>query len=362
MIKSFLNKLYDTQNGIPLSILLLEAKSIAKQYDNKELIEFIDKEINGYKVDDEMPEYRQIKSSIVADINDVFGNIVKKEYKIDFTILSEKLGFDMNICYMPDGISFIETAINNLSGKEAIKPMPIELVKKLDEVFHYNNKHLHLKATYHKIYRADIEYILTKTRHKLIEYFYDLNNGNSIDVYSNNEFKQNANSKIKIFVSYAWEDQEHNDRVISFVDFLRKKGFDASMDRRESQIETAVNFNSLMINGISSSDKVIVVLSKKYKEKGDSFQGGVWQELNMILQDIKKNSNKYIFVYWGYDNRDDITPLALSGRDILNLKDDQDNEFNNLFAKIKQLNLIEFSEVGNDSNIVNKMKIKPFEL
>jgi signal peptidase I len=45
MLDKFINKLYDTNNK--LSLLLLEAKHIAENYNSTELITYIDKEING---------------------------------------------------------------------------------------------------------------------------------------------------------------------------------------------------------------------------------------------------------------------------------------------------------------------------
>lgn len=134
------------------------------------------------------------------------------------------------------------------------------------------------------------------------------------------------------------------------------------MDRKNSQQETAINFNKLMVDGIQNSDKVIVVLSKKYKEKADKFEGGVWQELNMIIEDMKQKKNKYIFTYFGYDDREVITPTVIAGLDILNLKKDQDNKFNSLFAKIKEENIIEFSDVNEKEIEITKIEIKPFEL
>ena len=107
----------------------------------------------------------------------------------------------------------------------------------------------------------------------------------------------------KIFVTYAWSGDNFNSKVISFADFLRTKGFDTTLDRKKSQEESAINFNKMMIEGISTSDKVIVVLNKIYKEKADKFQGGVDIEFQIIFEDIKTNKNKYIFVSFGDEKK-----------------------------------------------------------
>lgn len=364
MIDTFLKKLYNTNNK--LSLLLLEAKSIADKYNAIELSSYINKEINGYKIEEGLPDYRKIRGQIVVDIKSIYGDLTHKEHPFDFSALSEKIGFDLDDAYIPDGISFVETSLSGLSGQTAIKPIPKQLVKMLDESFHYNNKHHHLTAAYHKIPTPTLEYIPIKVRQNLIQEFQSLNKKNPIKddmVGIDASTIENDSKQKKVFISYAWEDEEHNSKIISFVEFLRLNGFDASMDKKESQGESAINFNKLMINGIQNSYKVIVVLSKKYKEKADKFEGGVWQELSMIIEDMKSKTNKYVFVHFGNEKRNEITPTPLSGIDILDLKKDQDeNEFNALFAKLKEENVIEFSDVSEKEIVIKKVEIKPFKL
>ena len=366
-MNEFLEKLYD--KNIDVSSLLLEAKKYTDEINDPELTEFIEKELNGYKIEDGIPKYREIRAQIVADIKDIYGQQTHTEYPIDFSLLSDKVGFDLDTAYIPDGVSFVELSINGLSGKNAIKPIPTPIVKMLDEIFHFNNKTLHLINAYHKIPTATLEYVLIKVRQILIDKFQEAiklkrnEKKQTPELSVENIDLENQNEPIKVFVAYAWEDTEHNEKVISFVNFLRNKGFDASMDRKESQQSSSVNFNQLMIGGIQNSDKVIIVLSKKYKEKSDNFEGGVWQELSMILEEKKTKPNKYIFVTFGKDEREAITPTAILGFDILDLKKDQDdNDFNTLFAKIKEENIIIFSDVNKEVIDVKKAEIKPFKL
>jgi hypothetical protein len=365
-MQDFLKKLYDTNST--LSLLLLEGRDIAEKHEDFKLINYIDNELNGYKIEEGLPEYRKIKGQIVGDIKDVYGNLLHKEYPLDFSALSEKIGFDLDDAYIPDSVAFVETSLRGLTGKNAIKPMPRELVKTLDETFHYNNPRLHLISAYHKIPTPSLEYILIKVRQNLIHDFQILNRRIvkateelEIKIVANSEI--NTNPKKKVFVSYAWEDEKFNSKIISFVEFLRTKGFDASMDKKRNQEEVSINFNQMMIDGIQNSDKVIVVLSKTYKKKADKFEGGVWTEFKIILEDMKKNSNKYIFVYFGDLPRENVTPTAILGTDILNLKKDQDeHKFNTLFSKIKEENIIQFSDVSEQEIEIKKINIEPFEL
>ncbi len=360
-MKEFLDKLFNSENE--LSLLLLEAKAIADDFDDENLKDFITKEINGYEGN--IPEYRKINAEIVADIQNIYGQIQYKSEKIDFSLLSEKVGLDLEVSYIPDGISFIETAIKGLTRNTAIKPIPKPLIKMLDETFHYNNQHLHIVAAYHKMPTTALKFILSKVRQELIKGFQrlaNLSNKSNFNTIGTDNIEEATPTK-KIFVTYAWEDENHNSKIISFVNFLREKGFDASMDRKNSQNETAINFNKMAAEGIQNADKVIVVLTEKYKHKANKFEDGVGFEYQMILEDIKQNTNKYILVSFGELKLNKITPTGLTGRDVLNLKIDQDeNNFNTLFAKIKQQNIIEFIDVSSKDIEIVKLDIKPFKL
>ena len=358
----FLIKLYDTNQV--LSLLLLEARELAIKSKEQDLINYIEKEINGYKIEDGIPDYRKIKAQIVADIKDVYGNLQHTEYPVDFSVLSEKMGFELDDAYIVDGISFVEASLKNITGKNGLKPIPRQLVKMLDETFHYNNNQLHITTAYHKMPTSSLEYVLTKVRQNLIQDFQKINRKlpKKQDEIKITEI-ENKSTKKKVFVTYAWENEEFNNKILSFVEFLRSKGFDASMDKKKDQEESSINFNQMMIEGIQNSDKVLIVLTNKYKDRADKFLGGVWTEFKIILEDMKRNKNKYVFVYFGSLKRDEITPTAILGTSILNLKEDQDNnEFNTLFSKIKEENVLLFSDVNEKEVEVKKIEIKPFKL
>lgn len=99
-----------------------------------------------------------------------------------------------------------------------------------------------------------------------------------------------------VFVTYSWESEEHNDKVLSFTDFLRSQGFSAENDKFHSQNETATDFNKMMHQAFTDYKKVIIVLSKGYIEKATKFKGGVGNEYSMIIKDIETSVNKYILV------------------------------------------------------------------
>ena len=76
--------------------------------------------------------------------------------------------------------------------------------------------------------------------------------------------------------------------------FLRENGFNAVIDKLIAQKETAADFSKMMHQAFTEYDKVLVVLSKGYKEKAETFQGGVGTEYSLLIKDIESNVTKYI--------------------------------------------------------------------
>jgi len=132
---------------------------------------------------------------------------------------------------------------------------------------------------------------------------------------NSNKLKQMIN---EVFVTYSWDSKDDNDKVISFCNFLRKKGFHATMDRKISQEQTAPNFTKMMHQAMTDYQKVIVILTEKYKTKTDGFSGGVGVEYNLIINDIDSNLKKYLLV--SFDGiSDKILPMAFKGREIIDI-------------------------------------------
>lgn len=168
-----------------------------------------------------------------------------------------------------------------------------------------------------------------------------------------------------VFVSYSWESDEHKDRVISFVEFLRNKGFEADMDVKFMQEETALDFNRLMHKGILEYDKVIVILSETYKNKAESFEGGVGKEYKFITGDIENNPNKYVLTSFETISSallNKIAPAEFKGREVVDLAKDENSNFERLFSKLTDSGGYKFSDVASNTPIVGEKYIKPFTL
>ena len=153
-----------------------------------------------------------------------------------------------------------------------------------------------------------------------------------------------------VAISYAHEDISFNEKVIGFANCLRKKhGYNVIIDELLRQQETATDFNEMMAKLISNANKVIVILTSKYKKRADDFIGGVGYEYRIILNEISSNPKKYIFV--SFDNIDNdlihhIEPAALGNREIISLSED-DEKWDELFAKLADKPIYQFLDVAS---------------
>lgn len=135
-----------------------------------------------------------------------------------------------------------------------------------------------------------------------------------------------SEEKISVFVSYAHGDDAHNNKVISFTNELRNMGFDAVMDA-SLKIDYP-DIDAMMTEGLKR-DKIIVVLSKKYKEKADNQKDGVWAEFKMIAADLEKNVKKYIFISFDALTNglvEKILPTRIGRRQIVDLGKTKNDE------------------------------------
>lgn len=107
----------------------------------------------------------------------------------------------------------------------------------------------------------------------------------------------------------------------------------------------------MMHENITLSDKVIIIISKGYKEKAEKFIGGVGREYKYILSLIDKEPKKIIIISFQELNSNtfrDCVPLAFNSRDIVDITADEKNEFRKLFSKLLDKGQIDLSPVTNE--------------
>ncbi len=162
----------------------------------------------------------------------------------------------------------------------------------------------------------------------------------------------------EVFVTYSWDSEDHKLRVLSFFNYLRKKGFHTDIDRKVSQEQTSIDFYKMMHSVMTDYKKIIIVLSKGYKIKADSFSGGVGTEYGLIIKDIDENPKKYILVSFDGIN-DSILPLNFKGREIVDLSNSENEEI--LFLKLLDIPVFDIDPIASEKPKVTSKKIPDFK-
>lgn len=211
-------------------------------------------------------------------------------------------------------------------------------------------------VTDNKEYLNKIEYGIQRDYLKILSKF--KRGLNSKPVMAQSKSEEVNQLEKDVFATYAWDSEEHKTMVLSFADFLRKKGFNTDIDRKKSQEETATDFTKMMHQGITDYKKVIIVLSKGYKKKADAFDGGVGTEYRLIINDIDENPNKYILVSFDKIGAE-IFPANFKGREVIDLS--KPENFEVLYAKLQDKELIQFSNVAKSKPVVVSQTIPDFE-
>lgn len=272
----------------------------------------------------------------------------------DFEEISE-LPFEVTVLRILTELSWKKDRKADIS--ELFSHLKIELIPQdLKELANYFEENGYAKLT---LWKGGGEIFLTLKGKQLVSENKEIELNEDLLIESKYSEPQNKSTKmIKVFVTYSWDSEEHKNKVLSFADFLRKNGFEATLDRKISQEESAPNFTKMMHQIMTDYDKVIVVLSKGYKKKADSFSGGVGTEYQLIISDINDYPQKYILVTFD-DIDNEILPLSFKGRQVIELKDDDQRQ--TLFAKLQDVNLINFSPVAENLPELATTPIPDFE-
>ena len=69
----------------------------------------------------------------------------------------------------------------------------------------------------------------------------------------------------KVFISYAWESEEHRARVKALADRLLADGIEAIVDQYD--LELGDRLPQFMEQSVRSSDYVLIVCTPAYKQK-----------------------------------------------------------------------------------------------
>lgn len=132
---------------------------------------------------------------------------------------------------------------------------------------------------------------------------------------------------IKVFISYSHDSDEHKAWVLKLATDLRRNGLDAILDQWDLVLGS--NLPRFMEQGLSGSEKVLVICTDNYIEKSNAGRGGAGYEGQILTAEIyrKQDSVKYIPLVRGASFAVK-TPTCLDGRLYIDSTNQADYEVN----------------------------------
>ena len=98
----------------------------------------------------------------------------------------------------------------------------------------------------------------------------------------------------KVFISYSWDGEGHEDWVLQLATNLCSHGVDVVLDQWDTRLGTDLPF--FMEQGLTRSHLVICICSDQYVIKANSMQGGVGYEKRIIAADLLNDSNRQFVI------------------------------------------------------------------
>ncbi|CEJ70098.1 SEFIR domain protein [Chryseobacterium oranimense G311] len=154
----------------------------------------------------------------------------------------------------------------------------------------------------------------------------------------------------KVFVSYSWDNESHQNWVLKLAnDLISKYGIDVILDQFE--LNAGKELTYFMENAISEADKVLIILTPNYKQKAEKREKGVGYETSIISQDILSSSiSKIKFI-----------PILREGEQFTSTPSHLVSKiYHNMVDDTKYyIKLLELAKLIYDKNLVEKPELGP---
>jgi hypothetical protein len=108
------------------------------------------------------------------------------------------------------------------------------------------------------------------------------------------EIDDNMSIPPRVFISYSHDSEDHEEWVLKLATDLRKNGIDAILDQWDLKLgEDAAKF---MEDGVTKTDRIIMVCSGNYVERAEAGAGGVGYEKMIVTGELASNLDTKKFI------------------------------------------------------------------
>lgn len=163
----------------------------------------------------------------------------------------------------------------------------------------------------------------------------------------------------KVFISYAWGNEEYQNKVLAFASRLRNDGIDTVFDKWDlTEGNDTYAFMEKCVTDPSVTN-VLMLIDPIYAMKADNHYGGVGTETQIISNKIYKEvtQDKFIPIIMERDENGSVCkPTFLQGRlhFDLSIKEDYDNTYQRLVKKLYGEEVYRKPELGKKPSWVDK--------
>ena len=267
-------------------------------------LDWVTRECNGYNTKLEVPNYRKIPCSIYARVAVPFYGVMAKPVHVK--ALDDELtkGGSPSIYYI-----YVEEGLENIEklAIESVDNITMVLPKSINEMLEDNGSVLEV---YQQASKSYLQGIITVVKNELINILLSIiqrdgdvsENPNVINPIDSNNYKS-------VFISYSYDDHNHELWVKYFADTLKANGVKVLFDK---DLPYGSDLPSFMIKGIKDADIVLVIGTPAYLQKvQNSETTGVKYEdviiINSLMDDI--DTNKFIPILRKGSYKDSFSPL-----------------------------------------------------
>lgn len=122
-----------------------------------------------------------------------------------------------------------------------------------------------------------------------------------------------SETPLKVFVSYSHDNEEHKEWVYRLSCDLIGNGIEVILDQWDLSLGS--NLPKFMEQGLTNSDRVLVVCTDNYIDKSNDGIGGVGYEKNILTAEllVEQDSKKFIPIVKSVDRKVK-TPICIAGR------------------------------------------------
>lgn len=301
-------------------LLLLNSSSVVH-------LDWVTSECNGYNSKLEIPNYRKIPCSIYARIAVPYYGITIQP--VQLKALDDELtkgrGASLYFMHVEEGLENVEKL-----AEESADNITMVLPKSLNELL---DGHGTVLEVYQQASKSYLQGIITAVKNKLINILLEIVQieGACIGVKHNIENSNVSVGLKSVFISYSYDNHNHEQWVKHFADTLKANGVKTIFDK---DLPYGSDLSSFMLNGISDADVVLVIGTPIYFQKTQQTETtGVRFEDVIITNSLMANidANKFIPIL-RQGTYSSSFPLLLSHRKGIDFSDD--NQFDD---KIKEL-------------------------